>query len=132
MKEIMVWKDFQKNHICQLRMTKNNTYGPVAYFETWERSYSDQIKNVYNLYTVYRYTGFPYGENEKWYGSQEAIDNKIIENLQSIEDLYKTAEEYGFKKEHVDAFINQEEKHWVYDDEDNLIEYNDAFKWYKK
>lgn len=132
MKEIIVWKDFQKNHICQLRMTKNNTYGPGAYFETWERSYSNQIKNVYNLYTVYRYTGFPCGENEKWYGSQEAIDNKIIENLQSIEDLYKKAEEYGFKKEHVDAFINQEEKRWVYDDEDNLIEYNDAFKWYKK
>lgn len=128
MKEIVVWKNFQKNYVCELRLA-NNSHGLGAYFNTWKQGYHSAIEGIDIDFIVYEYTGFPCGASKTDYCKDKETYEKYVGKCHSIEQLYEDAESFGFNREHVDAFINQEEKRWVYDDNGRLIEFNNGWSW---
>ena len=128
MKEIIVWKDFQNNHTCQLRLADGH-YGLGAYFKTWKKGYHSTNKGIDVDFIVYVYTGYPCGASEKDYCKEKETYEKYLGKCYSIKELYEDAESFGFNREQVDAFMNQEEKRWVYDDNGRLVEFNDGWSW---
>lgn len=128
MKEVFVWKGFEKEPKYTLLMGINGDIG--EYFKTMLNKYFEENKKPV-VWKSYYYTGFPYGDKPIYYSNITTDLGKDFNefNYHTIEELYEFAQKSGFKKEHIDAFINEEEVYWKYDEEEKLIEKAIGWSW---
>lgn len=78
-------------------------------YRVWTHGYTSSIENIDITVKSVMYTGFPCGENNKYFVRDVEIANKYLGNyFLSIEDLYKHAkEDFGLEKYVIDAFLEK-------------------------
>lgn len=137
-KEVAVFTDFNKRQYGLYLGTilfKNYEYSFDEWYNTEGIIFSDK-----SFVKLYCYNGFPCGEPRKIYSKDYKIMNEhfskdCFKKIYStndlclpIEQLYIDAEKWGFNKEHIDSFINEEIGYWLYED-DKLVKQAKSWSW---
>lgn len=120
---VIVWKNFSNDFRCELMAGDEDDIG--TYFKT---ILNISGKNSENKDIVYLYTGYPCGDKCQEY-SGEHLCQQYPDKYHSIEQMFQFAINIGFTREQVDAFINKQEKCWIYDENGKITNIARSWHW---